>query len=124
MKPTILSRTWLQVQQVFFTSADLKDPDRLYRVLHVIQQNLSKALRVIALNASISGNRLTGVVFPAGQVQYIPHGLGRAYQGWYVVRAVGHASDLVETTLPAGTTSAQFLPLVSATGGTHDLWIF
>ena len=59
-----------------------------------------------------------------GQTVPINHGLGRAYQGFYVIRAQGGAPALVEAALPAGVGANRMIALTSANAGTYDLLIF
>ena len=45
-QPSVPTPAALAVREVFFTSADLQKPDRLYQVIHTLQQNCAKAFRV------------------------------------------------------------------------------
>lgn len=123
-RASILTRALQGVARVFFTAKDLEVPDRLYQVIHQLQSNLLLALRPLAENPTLGGNLLKGIVFTGGQTLYLAHGLGRAYRGWYVVRAQGAAASLVEAALPAGTTSDRIIGLTSANAGTYDVMVF
>jgi hypothetical protein len=124
-----LTRAKVSVRQVFFTSADLQKPDKLYQVLHMIQQNLSLALRIIGNNPMITGVNLTGIAATSGQQQIVHHGLGRPYVGWFATGA--HATDarFVEILpsdpgYPPGLDTSMSLVLLSANTGVYNLFVF
>jgi hypothetical protein len=121
---SILSRAELAVRQAFFTSDDMKSPERLYQVLRILQQNISSALRQLAQNPTLGGTLQRGLVFVGGTPLPINHGLGRAYAGFFCVRAQGAVWAGVEVALPAGVTAAQQIVLTTASSGTFDLVIF
>lgn len=123
-KPTILSRAAVALRGVFFTSADLQKPDRLYQVISALQTNVASVVRSLASNVTLSSVRLSGNVFWSGQTVLINHGLGRPYLGWYVVRAQGGAASFVEAALPPGVDTSQAIAITSANAGTFDLIVF
>lgn len=123
-KPTILTRAREALTRVQFTVQSLTSPEELFRVLSAIQTNVAAALRPLAEDPGASSVYLRGIVFAAGQTLYLSHGLGRAYAGWQVTRALGAAASFVEAALPTGVTSALILPLTSANAGTYDLRVF
>lgn len=121
---TIQTRSGLGVRQTFFTGRDLQDPEALYRVLHAMNESLTKALSVIGQSSIVSANRITGLTFTAGQTLTFNHGLGRPYQGWWPVRALVHVAQLVEVPSPAGMSADLVLSLSSALAGTYDVMVF
>jgi hypothetical protein len=128
-RPTILTRSALAVREMFFTSVDLQKPDRLYQVVHAIQQNLSKALRLLGSNPMISGNQIAGVVCVGGTQFNLAHGLGRPYQGFLVTSAnqgFPSFSEIVpgQGGYPSGATKATFLVLAPANSGTFSFWVY
>lgn len=128
-KPTILARVALSVREMFFTSADLQKPDRLYQVIHQVQQNLSKALRVLGSNRQLSGNEITGITCTAGTQFIVSHGLGRPYVGFYATYAHGAPAQFTvilpsDVGYPPGVTTSQVLVLVTGNTGTYNLWIY
>lgn len=88
-----LARSLIAVRKQFFTAKDLADPQRLYQVLYQMQQGTTTALHALGSNPMSAGVMLAGVVFTAGQTQYLSHGLGRAYTGWLEARVQGSASS-------------------------------
>lgn len=110
-----LARSLTSVRKQFFTAEDLKDPSKLHQVIYQVQQGATTALHALGSNPMSSGVMLAGVVFTAGQTQYLNHGLGRAYTGWVTARA--------QTTGVTGgygsgyCTTADAASVVLATGG-------
>jgi len=123
-KPSVLTRAALAIRQLQFTGDDLKESSRLYRVLNDLHSAVSSALQSLASNPTLSGVLLSGEVFTGGQTRTLTHGLGRAFRGWYVVRAQGGVAAFVEAGLPAGMTPTQGLSLTSTNAGTFDLFVF
>lgn len=122
--PTTLTRNGLAIRQVQFSAESLKDSAELYRVLTNLQRNYTDALRTVGTSPIVEVNIIRAVVFQTGQTQMISHGLGRAYQGWMVVRAQGLVASMVEGALLAGLSATQVLPLTSANAGTYDIMVF
>jgi hypothetical protein len=124
-----VNRAKVGVREMFFTSADLAKPDRLYQVIHQIQQNLALALRIIGDNPMITGRNLTGIAATAGQQQNIKHGLGRPYVGWFATGAHATTASFVEILpgdpgYPPGLNKGNALVLLSANTGVYNLFVF
>lgn len=69
-------------------------------VLRRIQDAIEKCLRPIIANNSLDSQTLTNVVLKAGQVNRVPHKLGRNIQRWNPVRLRSQAvvwEDAVQT---------------------------
>jgi len=119
-KPTQVARALTAQRRVFFTADDLKDPAKLHQVIYQQGQAAQTALHAVATNPLAVGVLLQGVPFTAGQTQYLNHGLGRPYTGWFVARtqATGGAaaygtlytqsSDAASLSLPVAATFVQY----------------
>lgn len=123
-KPTIVQHALESLRRIFFTSKDLQDPERLYQVVYQIQTNVGRVLRILAQSPIGGGNRITGLVFTAGQTLYVQHGLGHDWSGYFCTRAQGGYPAFQEAALPASTTKTQVLPITAQNAGTFDLYIF
>jgi hypothetical protein len=123
-KPIITQRPIASLRRAKFIAEDVSNPDRLIRVIDVLENNLEQFARVIAQNPTLGGNLHVGLVFTAGQTQNIAHLLGRAYAGWWIARAQTNTAAFVEAALPAGATAAQVLPVTSANAGIYSLYVF
>lgn len=126
-RPTILSRASVALQKLFFTAASIENPDGLYRVLHLMQQNVALVVRVLASNPTLSCNVLTGESFSSGATRVIPHGLGRAYHGFYPLNAQGAAPAIYIVPAPAtevGVLASQAIILKSDNTLTCDLLVY
>jgi hypothetical protein len=123
--PTIISKAFTAFRQLFFTAADVKDSEQLYRVLYTMQQNSALTLRILAQSPVGGGNLLVGVVFGSGQTLYLQHGLQTPYTGWWCTRAQGaNVASLVEAAFPPSTTPDQILPITSNNAGQFDIYVF
>jgi hypothetical protein len=123
-KPSILSRTAQGLRGVSFTSEDLKDPAKLYKVLYDITANARAAIHGLSQNPLLQGNAVTGITFTGGQTVVINHGLGRAYNGYHPINDNGNIWSGKIGALPSGVTSSQCIALTSTNAGTFDFWIF
>lgn len=85
-KTTPVARALIASRQAFFTAKDLQKPERLHQVIYQQGQATQTALHALSSNPMAAGVLLPGLVFTAGQTQYISHGLGRAYSGWEIAR--------------------------------------
>ena len=122
--PTVMQRALFAIRKVFFTSADLQEPDKLYQVIRQIDDGVTTALRSVSTSPILNGNLLRGVVFQMGQTIYLNHGLGRVYIGVIATQAIGNPWLYTIAALPMGVTGSQVIPLTSVNAGTYDLWIF
>lgn len=123
-KPSVLTRSLIGIRQLFFTSNDLADPEKLYQVIARLQSNLIAAIRPLAENPTLAGVLVTGVVFVGGDTQLVSHGLGRAFAGFYCVDAAGTSWAGKRVASPTGTTAAQMIALTNPTAGTYSFWVF
>lgn len=123
-RPTILTRSLVALRQVSFNADSLSTPQQLYAVIHALQQNVLRVVRVLAANPLLGANHLTGWTFTANQTQNIPHRLGRPWQGYIVCRAQVNPASFIDAPYPPGTNSSQLLPLTSANAGTYDFLVF
>jgi hypothetical protein len=121
---TTTTRNGLPIRQIAIDEASVSDPSTLQRLLVTLQRNLLDPLRSLGTNPQAIGSLLAGVTFTPGQTRTLAHGLGRAYTGWYCVRAQGNAASLVEAAMPPGVTAALVLPITSANAGTYSIWVF
>lgn len=121
---SISTKAWAAFRQVFFTVGDVTDAGKLYTVLDRLQKNLVAIFGVVTTNAIIPGNIIRGVVFTAGQTQYLAHGLGRPWQGYFCVRAQTNPAVFTDVAYATGTTADSILPLLSGNAGTYDIYVF
>ena len=91
------------------------------RELNQVQSNISFALAPIVTNPAVFGILLTGQALIAGATT-LNHGLGRALQGWIVVRQ--RASAIIWDSQDANTTPDSTLILNSSAAVTVDLYLF
>lgn len=123
---SITTKAWVTLQRVFFTVADVGQAGKLYDILNRMQESSLKVFRVVGTNQLVPGNILRGITFTAAQSQTLSHGLGRAWQGYFLVRAApGSATTfLTDGVYPAGVTADQVIPLTSSGAGTYDVYVF
>ncbi len=65
---------------------------------------------------------LVTATFTGGQTQTLAHKLGRAFQGWTVIRASGAAAALYEAATQPDT--SKFIKLTSTNAGTYTIRVF
>jgi hypothetical protein len=125
-KPTLVTRGLIAVRKIFFTAKDLSNPDRLYQVLSQMQAASTAALQALSSSPMSVCVLLQNVSFTASQVQYLNHGLGHAYAGWFPVRSItANLWTGTEWLLPAGVSSSLVLPLkAGSAGGTFSFVVF
>lgn len=88
-----------------------------------IQDNILASLNPAVVCPLLDG-RLVTFTMTAGVVNYVPHGLDRPYQGYFVVRN-SVASDLSESNTTADNALKDtYVPLNTATNGTFTFWVF
>lgn len=90
--------------------------------LERFQQNVDEALRPLIQANILDGRLLRSVSLITGQANLVEHKLGRAPQGWLVIRSRAQATvwDLQDSNeLPSKT-----LDLRCSANVTVDLWIF
>ena len=121
---TLTSRALVALQKVFFTAESISDPQRLYKVLYDIQRFASLAIRPLGENPLSFGNPIGPVAMVSGTTQLLSHRLGRAYQGWYCVRAQGTSWVGVEAALPAGASASQIIALKPGSTGTYSFLVW
>jgi hypothetical protein len=132
-KPSVVTKSTLGLQRMFFTEKDMTDPSRLYQVIYQIQQFVTNALAPLASNPILTGNIFRNLTFSAGQVQNITHKLGRAFVNFYCVGAQGgpwagfipltHGLSGVPV-LPTGVTTSQQIPIQSVNAGVFDFLVY
>ena len=121
---TITTKSWMTLRRVFFTTADVAAPEKLWNILNRMQEATLAVLGVVSTNALVPGNILRGVALTAGQTAVLTHGLGRPWQGYVIVRAQGAVNFLIDGAYPAGLTADVAVPLLSAATGTYDIYVF
>ena len=122
--PQTSQGAWRSLRRVLFSAKDLADPERLYEVVYKVQDLIFQGIGPVLQNAIVPGNRLTSVAFSSGQTRILAHGLGRAYQGYFHVRAIGGYGAFQEVALPSGVSNSTSIALQALNGGTFDLYIF
>ncbi len=91
------------------------------RNLNQIQQNITQAVNPLLANPANLGALVTGVKLVIGS-NAIGHGLGRALQGWSIVRQRGVAS--VYDTQDSNSAPTKTLLLTSSAVVTVDIYVF
>lgn len=123
---SVATKAWVTLRRVFFTAADVGQAQKLYDILNRMQESVLQVLGVVSTNQLIPGNILRGIVFQAGETKYLAHGLGRAWQGYFVCRvaSAGGVVLILDSFYPQGLTADMVLPIVSANSGTFDIYVF
>lgn len=119
------TKAWITFRRVFFTVKDVGTKE-LYDILNRMQEASADVLDVVSTNQLVPGNILRGVVMAAATNYYLSHGLGRPWQGYFIVRSWPGAgvNILVDTAYPTGLTADMILPVASAATGTYDIYVF
>jgi hypothetical protein len=114
------------LRRAFFTIAEVSDATKLYDVLNRMQESTEQILGVVSTNQLIPGNIIRSVTFTAAQTQYLAHGLGRQWQGYFCVRAQSGSGAPVFTDVAyaSGVGGDSVVPLKSANAGTYDIYVF
>lgn len=126
-KQKVLTAAQTGLQKIFFTSADLKDPERLYQVISKLRDFLVQALQPLRSCPILTGNLIQSQSLGA-TATYVDHGLGRPPIGVIAVAGPDRAiNDSIRgtLTLPPGVTASQKVAVAAVFSvGTYDLWIF
>jgi hypothetical protein len=122
----VTTKAWVTLRRVFFTAADVAQANKLYDILNRMQEATLQIFGVISTNQLVPGNILRNVTFESGQTQFLAHGLGREWQGYFVVRAAfgSGAGAFIDGTYPPGGTASVGIPLLSISDGTFDIYVF
>lgn len=105
----------------------VEDPDRLQLHLNNLQRQIDEVYGVAQSIATGSGVLIKGITMTAGVGKLIEHRLGRAITGWKLTRvraASGTYPSTIETTLPTGRSTKQWLQLESSKDCTLDVYVF
>ncbi len=127
---TLVSRATGALRQIYFTAKDVAQPETLQRILTTLQTNIIDAIRPLLQNSMLTGNRLVNVPFtPSTLAQLIPHNLGRAYQGYYVVGDynlgwTGSSIPYAAGGWPQGADNTKYIYLVSPVPGNWDFYVY
>lgn len=123
---SITTKAWIVLRRVFFTAADVADAAKLYDILNRMQEATLSILSVVSTNHIIPGNILRAVAFTAGQTKDLAHGLGRPWQGYFIIRAVqgSGAPVFADQPSPDGVNSSSIISLNSTNSGTYDIYVF
>ena len=127
-KQKVLTAAQTGLQRIFFTSADLKDPERLFQVIAKLRDFITQALQPLRSCPILTGNLLQSQALTTTGPTYVDHGLGRAPVG--VIATSGPSRDIADSirgglTLPVNVTAAQKVAVqAKTTNGSYDLWIF
>lgn len=109
------------------TEALVASPSSLARYLSEEERLIDGAYALAGRNIFASGVLFRNVAMTAGAPVLVEHRLGRAYAGWVVARlraASGTYPTIIETTLPTGRDSSQWLQLEASKDGTLDVLVF
>lgn len=90
-----------------------------------MQQSLADAVDDINSQPFLSGKLIKNLSVTSGVAVIVHHGLGQAYQGYFVTRTQGTTSVTVREAAQATTAqAATTVTLVPSASGTIDLFIF
>lgn len=121
---TTSSGAWVTLRRVFFTAADVGQAEKLYDILNRMQEATLQILGVVSTNQILPGNILRGVKFTTdAQTQQLAHGLGRKWQGYFIVRA-SLITILTDGVYSAGIGADTVIPLKSLYASTVDIYVF
>jgi hypothetical protein len=123
---TVTTHAWARLRRVTFTVADVTDPKKLFDIINRFQENIFGVLGVVTTNQLIPGHILRSVALVNGSVKVLSHGLGRPWQGYFIIRTyTGSAVNiLADAAYPPGTTADKVIPLLPAATGTYDIYVF
>lgn len=90
--------------------------------LHRVQDNIETVVKQFTDKKHLDSVRIEGITLTAFTTYEIPHTLGRAYLGWYIVDSDAGALFFRDTTSTADAT--KFLPIQSSQNVTIDIVVF
>jgi hypothetical protein len=138
-KQKVLTAAQTGLQKIFFTSADLQDPNRLYQVISKLRDFITQALQPLRSCPILTGNLVQAQKFSPGGTTLVQHGLGRPFVGAIPLipafSPIGNASNTIPVsyaynTLPAGLTSSTHVALYAQSSQLPgspwqaDVWVF
>jgi hypothetical protein len=91
------------------------------RNVNQLQQNFKKAIEPVLKNPIVTGTILTSVTLNSGS-NSISHGLGRAIQGWTIIRQRAQAN--IWDSQDSNTTPQSTLALNASAKVTVDIYVF
>lgn len=99
-----------------YASIKLTDP-----LLTKLQDSVAKSLKPLLGHPLLDGRLVTNQTIAAAGSK-VEHGLGRAYQGWWLVSPKGNAVVWEDSASMADRT--KFLPLVASADVTASVWVY
>lgn len=120
---SITTKAWVTLRRVFFTAADVADSAKLYDILNRMQEATLQILSVVSTNQLVPGNIIRGVTLSNGVTSMVVHGLGRPWQGYFIVRA-SVVNFLIDGAYAPGLGADTVVPLTSAANGVYDIYVF
>lgn len=122
---SVTTKAWVTLRRVMFSIEDVGSK-QLYDILNRMQESVLGVLGVVTTNQLIPGNILRAVPMTAGGNYYLAHGLGRPWQGYFIVRQYqgAAANGLVDIPYTTGLAADTILPVSSAATGTYDIYVF
>jgi len=122
-KPRSVATGGVKVKQIATINADGEmTKDQLAEVLNRVQAELEAKLNPVLKANILNGVLVPAFALPAGTPVDINHGLGRAPQGWILVR--NYASAIVWENPVSARDAVNILRLNSSADTTVALWVF
>jgi hypothetical protein len=118
---TITSRAINKPAARRFSTDDVKNPDRLVRMLNDMQEDVDQADAGVWSNPHAAPCILRGLTFKGNESKTLDHTLDRPYSGWWPVRQLTAVATLIEGTLPMGRTSDKAIVLTNTTNTTFTV---
>lgn len=116
--------------RVRVTAQDVRDPNRLVKVLTDLQDSQDAQTQATRSNPFSSPCLVRGVTFAPHETKVVAHTLNRPYTDWHPTRHRGTPAQLTEVELPAGgtlsgLTADRFIVLKngSTLGGVYNIQV-
>jgi hypothetical protein len=92
------------------------------RIVDQLQDNIESTLDKLTANPFVDGVQVTSVSLAAGQDNYVNHGLGHAFQGWWITDRDGMGEVWQSAT--TNKSPELYVILQTSVNVIVDLWIF
>lgn len=103
-----------------FVSINSKSGD-ISRVVDQMQSNIGSTLDGLTANPFVDGNSISAAL-KAGQDNFVNHGLGTSYQGWWITDKDGMGE--VWRSATTNKSPEKYLVLCTSVDVSVNLWIF
>src|ERR1019366_2361726 len=94
--------------------------EKIVQVVNQLEDQLAMLFKAIFNKPSLDCVILTNIILKSGQVNHVPHTLGRNLRGWKVIRKRNVSADVYDTQ-DSNTNPATYLDLWTTTNITIDI---